>query len=666
MDHNTRILLMSAAGGAEKVYVEDVFSTWLYTGTGSTQAITNGIDLAGKGGLVWRKNRNLTTGAISHYLHDTVRSPQSGMPTSHRLSTDLLNGEFSDNDYITSWNSDGFSFGTGNPSLSGSGNTVASWTFRKEPKFFDVVTYTGDGNNRTIAHNLESVPGCIIVKRTDAASNVGWAVYHRSLSNTEVIYLNSTGQVQQFMTATWNSTTPTSSVFSLGSDADVNANGGTYVAYLFAHDAGGFGDSGNDNVVSCGSFTTDGSGNATITLGWEPQWLLIKRTDGINSWWLCDPMRGLSQTSFAYLSAESNNQEFTYSAGAIKLNPTGCSFSGFWPASAKHIYIAIRRGPMKKPLDATRVFTPVAYTGNSTSNSTVQNLTTNIAADMAWITDRNYGAQNKQSFDKLRGKDVVLYQSSTSEESNFNTLYSPASVSFNNTQTVLTGQFTANGVYNSSGFTFIAWNFCRAPGFFDIVCYTGTGVNRTVDHGLGVTPELMLIKKRNVVDRWVVYANNDNTDYLVLNTTAGSVDDNTMWNDTSPTELVFTLGTNNDVNGSTDTFVAYLFASCPGVSKVGSYTGTGATLDIDCGFSNGARFVMIKRTEPASTGDWYIWDTARGIISGNDPYLLLNSTATEVTSTDYIDPLSSGFQISSTAPAAINALGGNFIYLAIA
>jgi hypothetical protein len=127
---------------------------------------------------------------------------------------------------------------------------------------------------------------------------------------------------------------------------------------------------------------------------------------------------------------------------------------------------------------------------------------------------------------------------------------------------------------------------------------------------------------------------------------------------------VFSVGTNADVNTSAANYVAYLFATCPGVSKVGSYTGTGTTLQINCGFTGGARFVLIKRTD--STGDWYVWDTARGIIAGNDPYLLLNSTAAEVTSTDYVDTFSSGFEISSTAPAAINASGGTFIFLAIA
>jgi hypothetical protein len=127
-----------------------------------------------------------------------------------------------------------------------------------------------------------------------------------------------------------------------------------------------------------------------------------------------------------------------------------------------------------------------------------------------------------------------------------------------------------------------------------------------------------------------------------------------MWNDTAPTSTVFTVGTSN--SASSQTYVIYLFTTCAGVSKVGSYTGTGTTQTINCGFTAGSRFVMIKRTD--STGDWYYWDSARGIVSGNDPYLLLNSTAAEVTSTDYVDTDSAGFEISSTAPAAINASGG--------
>jgi hypothetical protein len=218
---------------------------------------------------------------------------------------------------------------------------------------------------------------------------------------------------------------------------------------------------------------------------------------------------------------------------------------------------------------------------------------------------------------------------------------------------------------NGLGYNYINYFFRRAPGFFDEVCYTGTGANRTVSHNLGVVPELMIVKGRSGALAWQVYSSGlANTEYLVLNTTAAKATGATRWNSTTPTSSVFSLGTSDFTNQVSTTYVAYLFATVAGVSKVGSYTGTGTTNQINCGFTGGARFVLIKRTD--STGDWYVWDSARGIVAGNDPYLLLNSTAAEVTNTDYVDIYSAGFEISSTAPAAINANGGTYIFLAIA
>jgi hypothetical protein len=187
-----------------------------------------------------------------------------------------------------------------------------------------------------------------------------------------------------------------------------------------------------------------------------------------------------------------------------------------------------------------------------------------------------------------------------------------------------------------------------------------------VTHNLGVAPEMMIVKARNSASYdWGVYtAATGASNVLKLNLTDASTSNSFYFNGTTPTSSVFSLGTSAATNGSGTTYVAYLFATVSGVSKVGSYTGTGTTLQVNCGFTAGARFVLIKRTD--STGDWYVWDTARGIIAGNDPYLLLNSTAAEATTTDYIDPYSAGFEISSTAPAAINASGGTFIFLAIA
>ena len=131
-----------------------------------------------------------------------------------------------------------------------------------------------------------------------------------------------------------------------------------------------------------------------------------------------------------------------------------------------------------------------------------------------------------------------------------------------------------------------------------------------------------------------------------------------------PTSTTLPITGGSNVGASNDTYLAMLFASLDGVSKVGSYTGTGNNIDVDCGFAAGARFVLIKRTD--STGDWYFWDTVHGITSGNDPYSLVNTYDAQVTNTDYIDPLNAGFTVTSSAPADINASGGQYLFLAIA
>ena len=155
-----------------------------------------------------------------------------------------------------------------------------------------------------------------------------------------------------------------------------------------------------------------------------------------------------------------------------------------------------------------------------------------------------------------------------------------------------------------------------------------------------------------------------NTKYLELNKNIAATTDTNIWNSTSPTASVFTLGATNSTTRNNSEYLALLFATRPGVSKVGTYNGTGNDLDIDCGFTNGARFVMIKRTN--STGDWFVFDTARGIVSGNDPYIRFNESGAEVTGNDYIDPLNAGFRITSSDPTGMNSSAGTYLFLAIA
>lgn len=629
-----------AAGAAGGLGIEDVFSTWLYTGNGSTQTITNGIDLSGEGGITWIKSRQNSGAGNDHII---ATNGLNGV-----LRTNLTNGLSGNPGDLATLGSNGFSVNT---SFSGgtwyytNGPSIpyTSWTFRKAPKFFDVVTYTGNGSNRTIAHNLGSVPGCIIVKSTSQLDN--WKVYHRSLtSNAYYILLDSTA-AQSNAVDLWNSTTPTSTEFSIGSSGNINTNGATYVAYLFAHDAGGFGNSGNDSVVKCGTFTTNANSGVTgeIALGWEPQWVMMKCSGTTSNWIMVDVMRGFSQTMVEELRANTTDAAVPVSGHNIYPTATGFGIANSTlNPNQPWIYIAIRRGPMKTPTDATEVFKCEAVASDA------NNVTTGFPVDLAM--DLSRVGNNQWLATRLTGQGGLSTNLTNQEAALF--------VSWWDSNTVMKGLFATNtsAVYEL---------FRRAPGFFDVVAYMGTGVARTVPHNLGVEPELIIVKRRDSVRTWLVYAGSQGVSkYLILQQPDPVGTSANIWGSASPTSSVFGVSSDPGMNASGGTYIAYLFATLPGISKVGSYIGTGTTLDIDCGFTAGARFVLIKRTD--STGDWYVWDTARGIVSGNDPYLLLNSTAAEVTNTDHIDPLSSGFQVSSTAPDAINASGGSYIFLAIA
>jgi len=631
-----------------KNYIEDFFSTYLYTGTGTTQTITNGIDIAGKGGLVWTKTRN---GTENHWLYSTpLGTGGTGLISNDPTS----NTTYSSYNNISSFNSNGFTLGiagSGNQS-NPNGTNAVSWTFAKQSNFFDVVTYTGNGSNRTISHNLGSVPGMIIVKSVSQSSD--WQVYHRSNANTQYMVLNSTAAVATGTTR-WNSTTPTSTVFSIGTDSTVNTNGATYIAYLFAHNAGGFGTAGTDNVISCGLVSNTAQ---QVNLGYEPQLILYKASGTTGSWGIFDNMRGMTANgSGTYLLANSYAAEAT-AGGQPAPNATGFYWSGGVGADA--IYMAIRR-PMKVPTDATTVFKPITYTGN---NST-QVLTTGFTVDAEFVGNRTPGSQgwNPGFNDRLRGNGYYLTSSNTAAEGDFSAGL-PTEFQSN------TAVNRTSAYYNYDGgggapYTFVTWTFARRPGFFDEVCYTGTGSATTQAHNLGVVPELMIVKSRSgSSDNWCVYsATTGNTKYLYLNDPM-AVDTFNLWNNTTPTSSVFSISSGSQVNGSGKTFVAYLFATVAGVSKVGSYTGNGTTQAISCGFTGGARFVLIKRTD--STGGWYVYDTARGMTVLTDPYLLLNDPVAETATLGSVTSTAGGFSLNSTILAAINVSGGNYIFLAIA
>ena len=650
-------MLMAAAGaaGAPVTYVDDVFSTYLYTGNGSTQTIANGIDLAGKGGMVWIKSRSTAT---DHAISDTARG------TNQTLVSNSSQGPFGDGSIgINSFNSNGFT--TSTTLVNESSSLYASWTFRKQAKFFDVVTYTGDGTNRNITHNLGSVPGMIIVKATSTTNN--WRTYHRSLGNSAYVSLNTT-DAQTTGSSIWNNTSPTSSVFSVGSSGGLNVSSVTYVAYLFAHDAGGFGSAGTDNVISCGSYvgTGDGAGN-NITLGFEPQFVFVKNSSATSDWRIIDAIRGTGNAGLGAAQLSPNDVATETGTDGCWFTPTGFTLTAInteWNTSGNtYIYMAIRR-PMKPPTSGTEVFQPVAYTGNNVDNRLVN---TGIVTDMTMARRRSSSSTlGFVTGDRLRGNAFLGTAVTNAETTDPDSLMTPT-VSYGNSFSAMNGFGVGNDttrLLNGSSTTQLAYAFKRATGFFDEVCYTGTGSARTVAHNLGVVPELMIVKQRDGVGRaWAVYASPiGNTDYLSLNSIDGKLTNSSYWNNTTPTSSVFTVGTNVATNNANINYVAYLFTTLAGISKVGSYTGNGTSQTINAALPTGARFVLIKRTD--NVYDWWVWDTARGMVSGTDPRLAPNSAAAELNN-NWVYTATNGFQIV-TSDAAVNELGGSYIYLAIA
>jgi hypothetical protein len=307
------------------------FSTTLYTGTGSTQTITNGLDLAGDGGLVWTKSRN---GAYNNMLFDSERG-------GYWLGTNLTSASTS---ISPNWtlNSNGYTLSTVDANWNNASYNYVSWAFKKQDSFFDIVTYTGNNTARTISHDLGCDVGMIMIKCTETTDD--WVVYHRKLDATNPedyrITLNGNFSRESGLQR-WNSTPPTSTEFSLGTEDQVNDTGKTFIAYVFAHDTSA------TSAIKCGSYTGNGSSTGPeIDLGFEPQWLLIKKSTGsFQSWAMYDTKRGIvSGGDDALLFADTNSDEIGNYA-SLSVTSTGFKLDATndWvnTSGETYIYMAI-------------------------------------------------------------------------------------------------------------------------------------------------------------------------------------------------------------------------------------------------------------------------------------------------------------------------------------
>tara|TARA_R100001369_G_scaffold26534_1_gene47831 strand:+ start:268 stop:2142 length:1875 start_codon:yes stop_codon:yes gene_type:complete len=619
-----KLLGTSPSGGATDV--ADVFSTDLYTGAGGTQTITNGIDLSGEGGLVWVKHR---TASNAHMLVDTERGVKRSISSNTTTAQTPANANNVDAFYST-----GFQVGPDGSTNQPNGKFV-SWTFRKKKKFFDIVTWTGnDTAGRTIPHNLGSVPAMMLVKMTNGTYS--WNVYHSGIGATKFLELD-TNNGGQTSSAVWNNTAPTDSVFTVGQEYGVNQGSKTYVAYLFADNSS---EGADDQMIKCGSFTTDGSGAASVNLGWEPQFLLTKKTNASADWVILDSMRGFPTKGIdnAKLSPNTNGAE----AGSSSFGG-GTVANGFsWfndGASQQYIYMAIRAPMMVEPEAATDVF--AIDTGSA--SSTIPTFDAPFAVDFAIKTSPTQASN--------RGAGARIIQGRAAQTNDADAEVNDVNFKFD----------SMAGFGTNFGTAFIGYMWKRAKGYMDVVAFNGGGAGATVPHSLGVKPELFVYKRRNAGSEWMTYVSSVGATKAMFLDKEDVPESAVQWfNNTEPTNTVFTTGSKG-FSGST--FIAYLFATIAGISKCGSYTGNGSYQTISCGFSAGSRFVLIKRTD--AVGDWYVWDSVRGISAGNDPHLSLNTTAAQVND-DSIDPANAGFIVNQVSATNINVSSGTYIFYAIA
>jgi hypothetical protein len=631
--------------------------------------------------LVWIKNRDQ---ADNHILSDAVRG--INLP----LVPNGTNAEGAGTGYVTSYDSTGFTLGS-QGSVNTNNEDYAAWCFNagtdaaasntdgvtsgsvtavtstvkaNQDAGFSICEFTTPSSGKpSWGHGLSQAPELIIVK--NAANTGHWMAWLPSiLGQKELRFTNAaaTSYSPDFISVD-------SSKIDLGSGSFNIGASSRHINYNF-HSVDGF--------QKVGSYTGTGADNAVVT-GFQPSFVMIKRTDSTGNWWVFDNERGNNKGIRANLSnaedttdADANTYEyrinFLSNGFEYEIDDSTSASPDLNASSGTFIYLAIAADPDETTPTVENSFDVVTYTG--TGNT--QSIATDFKPDFVWIKGRS-DAEGARLFDTIRGANNAIFSNSTGGEA------------------AVTGELTSldsngftlgsNENVNQSSQTYVAWcwkagdhddslpqintegtidsvvSVNDAAGFSIVKFNGGNTSGTTVGHGLSSAPELIIVKNTSDIASWPVLTQTGYTigattftlsassNYLALNSTTGYI------------SYTFDqqLGGTNNGGLASDVLIAYCFTSITGYQKVGSYTGTGSTVTVTTGFA--PRFVMIKRTD--SSGDWVIYDTQRGGTKLLFPYL--NNAEGTYTSTYNLTFNSNGFSISSGYAAS----GGTYIYLAI-
>ena len=333
--------------------------------------------------------------------------------------------------------------------------------------------------------------------------------------------------------------------------------------------------------------------------------------------------------------------------------------------------------------DPSAHFQIKTYTGSTNSVTVTNEGNSDMQPDWVWVKRYNSGTNDHNIFDSSRGFTKRLWTNqNTAENTDDGTGVTVHSDGFatgtywgdvnSNSNTFVGWQWKANGgtrtTFTESGNNPAGGHQANTTAGFSIVDYTGTGAAGTVAHGLGAVPKVLLVQNRDEGEDWAVYHRNasaaGNDSYLRLNTTAAPATAGTVWNDTTPTSTVFTVGSNNKTNKDNVKYIAYCFAEIKGFSKFGKYIGNG---DNDGTFQfTGFQpaWLMIKRIDSTTNANWWIHDIKRSVFNVISRTLKADTNAAEVNSSDqYVDLFSNGFKLRNGNSSQND---GTYIYLAFA
>jgi hypothetical protein len=352
-------------------------------------------------------------------------------------------------------------------------------------------------------------------------------------------------------------------------------------------------------------------------------------------------------------------------------------------------FLALTTGNLPTPTITApdEYFNTILWTGNATYPRSITGV--NFQPDLIWIKARNQ-AYNHVLQDSVRGTGAAgLYSTAAQAEGYYDDYHNITSFDtdgFTVDQTTLTDVF--NGVVSSVGITNVAWNWKADTAFsnsagtngadlastgrvnqdagFSIVSFDLEAAgSKTVAHGLSSAPEMIIVKSRDAATLWPVYTEpTGNTKYLVLGTADDEAANSTVWDNTSPTSSVFTIGSGFTTGNYGTRQIAYCFHSVEGYSKIGSYTGSSDLPFVHCGFR--PAWILIKRTDITSAESWTIKDTTRSPYNESTIELYANLTATEYDDIyGNADFLSNGFKLRSNN-LHTNTTGGTYIFMAFA